>query len=192
MSLFETSLGNIEEESMSAVVTNKASFVMNNCGKRPVKRSFVGTRVCAPWQDGIYYPGVVRTMASNKFMKSKSDLSYIVIFDDGHCKDYMAHQIIGPGFQSISTVHLKFNQKVFITQNGREMSGHVQKHKKQTNEVFIKLDDASETLVHRKLDEVRLLERRRFVDQHQQKIFNSTLSDAKRKGTHFNRMDVPR
>ncbi|XP_072038010.1 zinc finger protein 704-like isoform X2 [Amphiura filiformis] len=174
---------------MDAATVIRPTFAMNNCGKRPVKRSFFGTRVCAPWQDGIYYSGVVRTMTSNKLAKCRSELSYIVIFDDGYCKDYLAHQIIGPGFQNISTVHLKFNQKVYITHNGREVCGHVQKHKKQTNEVFIKLNDVSETLVHRKLDEVRLLEKRKCVEH--QKITSSSCSEAKRKGTHINKMDVP-
>lgn len=122
--------------------------------------AFVGKQVGAPWQDGIFYPGVIRSVATSNTGASM----YTVEFEDRYIKDYTDRQIIGPGFQNIRDIHLKFNQKVYITHGGLEVCGFVQKHRKQTNEVFIKLDDREETLVRKKLEEVRLLSSHKKVE----------------------------
>lgn len=180
---------------MSTVVLSMSSGSVKRQIKRPL-----GTRVSAPWPDGIYYPGIVRPI-NRSSLKSKLDSNiYTVIFDDGYCKDYTSDQIVGPNFQNSSGVHLKFNQRVFVTHNGRECTGHVQKHKKQTNEVFIKLEDVSETMIQRKLDEVRLLAERQKKgkmtieggDHYHQRMSNaSSCQDVKRKATN-NIIEVPR
>lgn len=179
---------------MSTVVLSMSSGSVKRQIKRPL-----GTRVSAPWPDGIYYPGIVRPI-NRSSLKSKLDSNiYTVIFDDGYCKDYTSDQIVGPNFQNSSGVHLKFNQRVFVTHNGRECTGHVQKHKKQTNEVFIKLEDVSETMIQRKLDEVRLLAERQKKgkmtieggDHYHQRMSNaSSCQDVKRKATN-NIIEVP-
>ena len=96
--------------------------------KRLVKRSIVGTRVSAQWPDGIFWPGVICNVAANKSL-------YTICFDDGYTRVYRETEIVGQGFQGMASVHLKFGQKVFFTNNGREVVGYVQKHRKPTNEV---------------------------------------------------------
>ncbi|XP_070533975.1 zinc finger protein 704-like [Ptychodera flava] len=127
-------------------------------GRRLPKRSIVGTRICAPWgPDGIFYPGVIEETKT----KPNGEEAYRVIFDDGYSKEYRDAEIIGPGFSNVSSFQLKFNQKVYITLGSREVSGIVQKHRRPMDEVFIKMNDDNETLVQRKIDEVRLLESRK-------------------------------
>ncbi|XP_071854014.1 zinc finger protein 704-like [Apostichopus japonicus] len=118
---------------------------------------FLGSQVAAPWQDGIFYPGIVKSVTS----RPMGDTLYTVEFDDKYIKNFTDRQImIGNCFvQNTKDIHLKFNQRVFVTHGDVEMCGYVQKHRKQTNEVFIKLDDSEETLIRKKLEEVRLLSR---------------------------------
>ncbi|XP_038051323.1 zinc finger protein 704-like isoform X2 [Patiria miniata] len=156
--------------------------------KRLAKRSIIGTRVCAPWPDGIYYPGKIRNMENRSV--------YTICFDDGYTKAFREADIVGQGFRGVGSVHLKFGQKVFITNNGREMVGHVQKHKKPTNEVFIKIADSSETMIQRKLDEVRLMESRKSprLADHETNYLKladmSPTSDAKKRNVSSS-IDVP-
>jgi hypothetical protein len=97
--------------------------------KRLAKRSIVGSRVCAQWSDGIFYPGLISSVENRSL--------YTVRFEDGYSKVYKEADIVGQGFRGIWSTHLKFGQKVYFTNNGREMVGHVQKHKKPTNEVSV-------------------------------------------------------
>ncbi|XP_022101444.1 zinc finger protein 704-like [Acanthaster planci] len=156
--------------------------------KRLAKRSIVGTRVCAPWPDGIYYPGIIRNVENQTY--------YTICFDDGYIKVYREADIVGQGFRGVCSIHLKFGQKVYITNNGREMVGHVQKHKKPTNEVFIKIADSSETMIQRKLDEVRLMESRKSprLADHETNYLKladmSPTSDAKKRNVSSS-IDVP-
>nr|XP_006812128.1 PREDICTED: zinc finger protein 395-like [Saccoglossus kowalevskii] len=127
--------------------------------KRYPKRSIIGSRVCAPWQDGVFYAGTIEEMHTKP--NTEEDL-FAIRFDDGYAKEYRDIDIVGPGFSTINSFQLKFNQKVFITHNGRELSGHVQKHRRPMDEVFIKINETGvETLIQRKIDEVRLLKSRK-------------------------------
>ncbi|XP_077990817.1 zinc finger protein 704-like [Glandiceps talaboti] len=126
-------------------------------GRRLPKRSIIGTRVCAPWPDGILYPGVIEGTKT----KLNAEEVYSVFFDDGYSREFTDSCIVGPGFSTVCSFQLKFNQKVYITHGGREVSGYVQKHRRPMDEVFIKINDDSETLVQRKIDEVRLMESRK-------------------------------
>ncbi|XP_033640532.1 zinc finger protein 704-like [Asterias rubens] len=129
--------------------------------KRLAKRSIVGTRVCAQWPDGVYYAGVIHKVELENKSNCLVDPNYTICFDDGYIRRYKEGDIVGQGFSGISSVHLKFGQRVFFTNHGREMVGFVQKHKRPTNEVFIKVDDGSDRVVQRKLDEIRLMESRK-------------------------------
>lgn len=133
----------------------------------------IGSQVAAPWQDGIFYPGVVRSITS----RPMGDTLYTVEFDDRYIKDFTERQIVGNSqFKNTKDIHLKFNQQVYITHCEVEVCGFVQKHRKQTNEVFIKLDDSEETLVRKKLEEVRLLSRHSNVYRYSPLDDNYTLN----------------
>ncbi len=71
--------------------------------RRLAKRSIIGTRVCAPWQDGRFYPGSIQATET----AINGDEYYTVSFDDGYSKNLLDKDIIGPGFQPIQVLTLK-------------------------------------------------------------------------------------
>lgn len=135
--------------------------------RRLAKRSIIGTKVCALWQDGRFYPGVIRSVPDD----TESELGkYTVLFDDGFEKDLVGKDIIGPGFQNLINSSLKFQQKVYLTLNGREVQGVVLKQDSKTNEVLVSVQFSTNEEVEliKRIDELRLLESRksaRLVDQ---------------------------
>ncbi|GAB1597744.1 zinc finger protein 704-like [Argonauta hians] len=166
--------------------------------RRLAKRSIVGTKISAACQDGRFYTGVIQAVRSspdagetsdntrinreyninspNRFSVTPGILpasSYCVKFENGQIQEVDSKSIIGPGFQTMSSVHLLEGQKVYVTLNGREVTGLVQRHDLQNNEVviWIKTANSCEVLeISKKLDDVRLLESRksaRLVDQDQ-------------------------
>lgn len=121
-------------------------------GKRLAKRSIIGTRVCAPGDDGKYYAGVIQAVKTpapfadnSNCIQLTPNTRYTVKFD---CKEvagansrgireYRECDLIGPGFRTISGVKLLSGQKVYLTFNGREVSGVVQEHQVTNDEVNI-------------------------------------------------------
>ncbi len=144
-------------------------------GKRLAKRSILGTRVSAPF-DGHYYSGIIQgTKTTNLDIR---ETLYCVLFDNkvnGRkiLLDFKPAQLIGPGFQSITAANLNKGQKVYITHNGREVSGFVDCHNISTDEVFLTVDVSpnfynnnnsliNQTIqVRRRLEEIRLSESRK-------------------------------
>lgn len=165
--------------------------------RRLAKRSIVGTKISAKCQDGRFYTGVIQALrsppdsgdannclnnVSGEFINTSNNIrgfgqgaatSYSVKFENGQILEVSPKSIIGPGFQSVSSVHLLEGQKVYITLNGREVTGTVQSHDRRTNEVTILvrvLATCDFLEVSKKLEDVRLLESRksaRLVDQDQ-------------------------
>lgn len=146
-------------------------------GKRLAKRSILGTRVSAPF-DGLYYSGIIQAIKNaNPMDNSNEQTLYSVLFENkiNNRKvvlDFMAQDLIGPGFQTISNVALNKGQKVFITYNGREVAACVDHHNVASDEVFLKVDlsagspatnqsAVSHIEVRRRLDECRLSESRK-------------------------------
>lgn len=129
------------------------------CPKRLQKRSILGTRVSAPWSDGRFYCGVVENMTE----QPNGQFMYSVLFDDGYSKLYFHRDIVGYGFNTTAGIILKHGQKVYVTHQGREVTGCVVKHSKTTNDVLIELECSNGELIEavKRLDEVRLMESRR-------------------------------
>ncbi|KAK7583818.1 hypothetical protein V9T40_004781 [Parthenolecanium corni] len=150
-------------------------------GKRLAKRSIIGTRVCAPGEDGLFYSGViqsVKTTAAEQpnsngsgcgtgtgncdFAEPNVDTQYSVRFDlafaSKKCpavkRDFYGSQIIGPGFQPLSNFHLLPGQKVYLTYNGREISGHIVRHNALADEVTVSINPPGHevSLNYRNLD----------------------------------------
>jgi len=100
-------------------------------GRRPGKRSIVGSRVCAPLADGLLYPGVIVSMqptASTPDLASRtfSQQSYTVCFDaSGSTQTFRESDVFMVGFQSVSAARLRPGQTVYITHNGREVKGRI-------------------------------------------------------------------
>lgn len=117
-------------------------------GKRLAKRSIIGTRVCAPGDDGKYYAGViqaVKTPASfaenTNCINLTPNTRYTVKFDLKNAvpargyREYRECELVGPGFRTISGCTLLEGQKIYITYNGREVSGEVVEHRQEKDEV---------------------------------------------------------
>ena len=163
--------------------------------RRLAKRSIIGSRVCAQWTDGRYFPGVISATQT----WPNGEEVFTVNFDDGHTSTLQDKDLIGPGFQTIQYAKLKPGQKVFITYNGREVSGKVDHHDIVEDNVFIKMDSGpmgSEDLeIDRKLEDVRLLPSRKSSrlqkqDTDYSKMADMPSSEAKKR-TVSQIIDVP-
>ncbi|PNF34548.1 hypothetical protein B7P43_G10738 [Cryptotermes secundus] len=121
-------------------------------GKRLAKRSIIGTRVCAQGEDGKFYSGVIHAVKtpgnSDTFANSAGETRYSVRFDPlpGNSKrlasamrEYRETELIGPGFQAVTGFKLQPGQKVFLTYNGREVSGEVTSHQPHIDEVIVNI-----------------------------------------------------
>lgn len=118
-------------------------------GKRLAKRSIIGTRVCAPGRDKLWYSGVIQkvktppSVRDNNCITLTPDTKYTVRFDPGQTMiglhEYLGSQLIGPGFQNVMNVILSPGQKIFITYNGRESAAEVLTHDKHKDEVAVRI-----------------------------------------------------
>lgn len=121
-------------------------------GKRLAKRSIIGTRVCALGDDGKYYAGVIQAVKTpapfadnSNCIQLTPNTRYTVKFDykdvaganSRGYREYRECELIGPGFRTISGVRLQSGQRVYLTFNGREVSGEVQDHSATTDEVVV-------------------------------------------------------
>ncbi|KAL1513478.1 hypothetical protein ABEB36_002884 [Hypothenemus hampei] len=178
-------------------------------GKRIAKRSIIGTRVCAPGEDGKYYSGVIQAVKTPASVENSSNCinltpntRYTVRFDSRQgtlgrtTAEFFERDLIGPGFQSVLGTELVAHQKCFVTFNGREVCGEVMKHHLETDEVIIRIhpsgtEDPFE--VQKKLEEVRLLESRKSARLADQDTDFARLADmaGDRKRTASHTIDVP-
>ncbi|GLV41426.1 Glucose transporter 4 enhancer factor [Carabus blaptoides fortunei] len=179
-------------------------------GKRLAKRSIIGTRVCAPGDDGKYYSGIIQAVKTPAPFADNSNCinltpntRYTVKFDYKDAaplrgyREYRECELIGPGFRTISGVRLLAGQKVYLTYNGREVSGKVVAHATNSDELNITAyppgHEGPVELVKR-LEEVRLLESRksaRLMDQDTDfaRLADMVGGERKRQASHT--IDVP-
>lgn len=105
-------------------------------GKRLAKRSIIGTRVVALREDGLFHSAVIHAVKSTK--EEGGEAKYSVRFDDSRAVSvYADSELIGPGFQSLQSAILQAGQKVFLTFNGREVTGEVRLHDTAADEVEV-------------------------------------------------------
>ena len=74
--------------------------------RRLAKRSILGTKIAAPWQDGRFYPGSIQGTET----AINGDEYYTIFFDSGHTKTLEDRDLIGPGFQPITVAKLKVSR----------------------------------------------------------------------------------
>jgi len=141
--------------------------------RRLPKKSVLGTRVCAPWNDGRFYPGVIESMTE----QPNGQFMYAVLFDDGYSKRYFHKDIVGPGFSTNSGIFLKHGQAAYITNHGREQKAIVVKHNKVTDEVILEIEtnDGELSEVVKRLDDIRLLESRKSTRRQSQETASSRI-----------------
>lgn len=119
--------------------------------KRLAKRSIVGTRVCAPGPDKLYYSGIIQKVKTpsigiidtNHCITLTHDTKYTVRFDIGQSmvglNEYLGSELIGPGFQNVINVNLATGQRIFITYNGRESVAEVISHDFAKDEILVRI-----------------------------------------------------
>lgn len=135
----------------------------------------------APWSDGRYYCGTIESMTE----QPNGQFMYSVLFDDGYTKLYFHKDIVGPGFNTAAVTYLKHGQKVFVTHQGRELSGVVVKHNRATNEVLLEVECSNGELI----ETVKRLEEIRFMESRKSARLNSDIEPLKRASQGI---DVPR
>lgn len=119
-------------------------------GKRLAKRSIIGTRVCALGNDGLFYSGAIQSVKSisdNENLLNVDNTKYVVRFDPLSVnsskkfwkREYNASELVGPGFQPLSNFKLLPGQRIFLTYNGREISGHIVHHDAMLDEVTVSI-----------------------------------------------------
>lgn len=62
-------------------------------------------------------------------------------------REYSEVDLIGPGFQSTAGLTLQPGQKVYVTFTGREVAGHVTKHRPDVDEVHITLQVSNSVII---------------------------------------------
>ncbi|XP_025263495.1 zinc finger protein 704 isoform X2 [Camponotus floridanus] len=139
-------------------------------GKRLAKRSIIGTRVCAPGEDGKYYSGAIYAVKTPQAASASASESppgqksvtpktlYSVRFDavPGGCPpnpstEYSDRDLIGPGFGSVTSARLVPGQKVYLTYNGREIHAEVTEHRQHLDEVDVVIAPNGQEACHRKI-----------------------------------------
>ncbi|TRY72744.1 hypothetical protein TCAL_00188 [Tigriopus californicus] len=131
----------------------------SSVSKRLAKRSILGTRVVAPGDDGKLYPGIIQAMKTCEDRLGQN--RYSVKFDDTRrVKEFRETEIVGPGFQNVTSSKLRSGQIVYVTHCNREMQGAVVHHRPNIDQVIIQLLNGGPE-VKKKLEEVRLLESRK-------------------------------
>ncbi|XP_065075189.1 zinc finger protein 395 isoform X2 [Ochlerotatus camptorhynchus] len=182
-------------------------------GKRLAKRSIIGTRVCAPGVDGIWYSGVIQAVKTppsanqkdnNNCINLTPNTRYSVRFDSkqdvarrGLAREFRESELIGPGFKTIMDVRLKPGQKVFLTYNGRESAGEVLQHDDLKDEITVKIVPVGQEApieLTKRLEEVRLLESRRsprLADQEKDTDFARLADMAGDRRRQSHSIDVP-
>lgn len=95
--------------------------------------------------------------------QANGQFTYGVLFDDGYNKLYFYKDIIGPGFNTTSDLHLKHGQKVYMTHHGRELTGIVVRHNRASNDVYVEVECSNGTFAEtvKRIDEIRLMESRK-------------------------------
>lgn len=120
-------------------------------GKRLAKRSIIGTRVCAPGENGKFYTGVIHAVktpasfpeTSSNCINLTPNTRYSVRFDPRQgnlgrtTAEFREADLIGPGFGSVAGVALVPEQRAYVTYNGREVAGEVVAHDVHNDEVLI-------------------------------------------------------
>ena len=106
--------------------------------RRPGKRSIVGSRVCAPLDDGLLHPGVIVSVQPAPLTpdpaapRAVSQQSYVVRFDaGGSTQTFRESDVFIVGFQAVSASRLRPGQTVYITHNGREVKGRIERRHEQ-------------------------------------------------------------
>ncbi|XP_034238346.1 zinc finger protein 395 [Thrips palmi] len=183
-------------------------------GKRLAKRSIIGTRVCAPGDDGKYYAGVIHAVKTPAAVLPGGDgggqsdeTRYSVRFDTATAskqqrltfrREFRESELIGPGFRSVTGCHLQPEQRAYLTFNGREVAGEVRSHDTLRDEVVVTIwppGHEGSIDLKKRLDEVRLLESRKSARLADSDTDFARLADmgtgSERKRASSHSIDVP-
>lgn len=147
----KTQIHNSIAKRFGIIKGNTTQKTIHKMNKRLAKRSIVGTRVCAPGPDKLYYTGIIQKVKTpsigihdNSCILLTPDTKYIVRFDmdQGNMvgsSEFLGSELIGPGFQSVMNINLSPGQRIFLTYNGRESAAKVLSHDFTKDEVNVQI-----------------------------------------------------
>ena len=90
--------------------------------------------------DGLLCPGVIVSVqpATDAASRTSSQQSYTVRFDaSGLTQTFRELDVFGNGFQAVTATRLKPGQTVYITHNGREVKGYIDRRQGHRTTVSI-------------------------------------------------------
>ena len=163
--------------------------------KRPGKRSIVGTKVCAVFDEQFYRPGSIQSVQMPA--EQCQEQTYSVVFDEGGCGVYKEHQLIGPGFRSLCADQVKTGQKIYLTHNNREVKGIVLglypvENKEETLKYWmVGISNDVNITVKVKLEDIRLMESRKSARLSDQDTDYTRMADVNENKKRSNVIDVP-
>ena len=99
--------------------------------KRIPKRSIIGSRVSACCKDGLWRIGLVTAMRSKEDGLIQMEKKFSVRLESSkRVEEFSENEVMGPGFLSAIPLgtQLHMSQHVFVTHNGREVEGKVNRH----------------------------------------------------------------
>ena len=129
--------------------------------RRLENRSLLGLQVCAPHEDGFYHNGAIEAVKS----RPSGEITFTIIFDNGHIAEVDEKKVIGPGFRSLGQQHLKCGQRVYIRHEGREVAANVVKNRAEFNEVLVQIPYQRGSVVAVRPDELSLLKECRAFER---------------------------
>ena len=163
--------------------------------KRPGKRSIVGTKVCAIFDDQFYRPGSIQSVQIP--VEQGQEQTYSVVFDEGGCGVYKDYQLIGPGFRSLCADQVKIGQKIYLTYNNREVKGSIlgtypaEKGDETPKYWIVGISNDVNTTVKVKLEDIRLVESRKSARLCDQDMDYTRMADVNESKKRSSFIDVP-
>jgi len=130
--------------------------------KRIPKRSIIGSRVSACCKDGLWRIGLVTAMRSKEDGLIQMEKKFSVRLESSkRVEEFSENEVMGPGFLSAIPLgtQLHMSQHVFVTHNGREVEGKVNRHDAAQDIVEVEAKDVG--IIYKKLEDIRLMESRK-------------------------------
>ena len=82
------------------------------------------------------------------FYRCDRVLSKYLMILSSRTTEFLAEDICGPGFKSVSEINLVTGQSVYVTHNGRELKGRVVRHDADSHDVILEINEVRSPTHH--------------------------------------------